>query len=498
MKIKLRKYLLLFSLGMSAIACKDNWADHVGDAGEQQTLYDVVYSNPEYSEFADLLGKSGYGESLKASKNYTLILPTNEAIEEARLKYDMNDTSVVKSFVGYHLINSAYSVNDGIDTVRALNFRNKYVEFTHGEFDGVVPLSQNHIASNGIYHVVGQAIEPLQNIFTLATTTYVDLAQIKAVMSFDTAYTPEVDGEPLLDQDGQEVISYRTSPQWNSEVKRNMTREDRKFTYFIVDDENYETEYTKLRPFYKTSYEEGNTHRPDSTTTFFAKKAVLRDFIVVGEMTNDSLNNELISIAGTKFRVNPADVIERHKTSNGAVYRVKHIDYAIENQIKEVMVLGKEPRGYKESGKRGNTFLRDKRDNEGNLYQDIEIQGHNVTAFYVKFRAVNMNVTKYKVYGRAIMGLAGDPVTAAFTQYVHFLDPTIESLNEADWYQKPVINAAGEDATRMTFEVLPLNHEEVYLGEVTQDEFGNQEMLVMADARGPIILEYLRFVPIIQ
>jgi hypothetical protein len=50
----------------------------------------------------------------------------------------------------------------------------------------------------------------------------------------------------------------------------------------------------------------------------------------------------------------------------------------------------------------------------------------------------------------------------------------------------------------MAFEVLPLNHDEVYLGEVTQDQYGNMPLLVMCNATGPIILEYLRFVPIIQ
>jgi hypothetical protein len=61
-----------------------------------------------------------------------------------------------------------------------------------------------------------------------------------------------------------------------------------------------------------------------------------------------------------------------------------------------------------------------------------------------------------------------------------------------------VVNKLGSNDTRMAFEVLPLNHDEVYLGEVTQDQYGNMPLLVMCNATGPIILEYLRFVPIIQ
>jgi hypothetical protein len=162
-------------------------------------------------------------------------------------------------------------------------------------------------------------------------------------------------------------------------------------------------------------------------------------------------------------------------------------------------VLGTNPIGFKQADKRANTFYREKRDNNGNIYNDIEIYGHGVTSFYAKYRAVGMNVTKYKVYGRAIMGLAGDPQIATFTQYVQFFDPALATVaNEPDQYKRAVVNKLGSNDTRMAFEVLPLNHDEVYLGEVTQDQYGNMPLLVMCNATGPIILEYLRFVPIIQ
>src|SRR5690606_35439906 len=112
-------------------------------------------------------------------------------------------------------------------------------------------------------------------------------------------------------------------------------------------------------------------------------------------------------------------------------------------------------------------------------------------------RANDVNVVKYKVYGRAIMGLAGDPQVTTFTQYVHFFDPTLITTIEADRYKRPVVNNLDVNDTRMTFTVEPLNHGEVYLGEVTQNEFGKLPLLVMSNGTGPIILEYLRFVPIL-
>jgi hypothetical protein len=95
------------------------------------------------------------------------------------------------------------------------------------------------------------------------------------------------------------------------------------------------------------------------------------------------------------------------------------------------------------------------------------------------------------------MGLIGDPQVTIFTQYVHFFDPTLSAVNEPDLYKRPVVNNIDVNDTRMIFTVEPLRHDEVYLGEVTQDEFGRLPLLVMSEGTGPIILEYLRFVPIL-
>lgn len=487
MKILSSNYIIGLLLCLGVSSCSDKWADHIGSSDAQQSLYEVVNDNAQFSAFADLLERSGYGEDLKASKNYTLIIPTNEAVEAVRSNYDnFNDSTVLRSFVGYHIINSIYSVNEATDTVKAKNFRNKYVEFTRGAFDEVVPTSQNLTAGNGIYHVVPAALKPLQSVFDFVMINFSELEQVKAVSSFDTVITVNADGTRIL----------RINSLWFTQTRQHMTREDKKITYFVLDDEYYSEEYNKLRPYHSTSYAEDGV-RPDSTTTFFTKRALLSDLIVEGELGAEDLDAELLAVSGTKFRVDAADVISTHKTSNGRVYRVKKLNVALADQIKEIKVLGIQPVGFKQNDKAGNTYYRNKRDLNGELYDDIQIYDHKVTAFYAKYRANNLNVVKYKVYGRAIMGLAGDPQVTAFTQYVHFFDPTLVSANEVDLYKRPVVNNQDVNDTRMTFTVEPRNHDEVYLGEVIQDEFGRLPLLVMSNGTGPIILEYLRFVPIL-
>lgn len=454
------------------VACSKKWEDHIGSADSEsnKTLYEVIGEKPEFASFFSLVKKSGYSEDLKSSKNFTVLVPTNEAIESAQSLYDFNDTTVVRSFVGYHILNSVYDVNDGNDTIRVRNLRNKYVEFTHSAFDGVAAQEKNNVAGNGLYHVIGTALKPLQNIYTLVNSVFTGTEQVNRLMQYDSSFYAA----------------------WYNDVKKPLITENSKYTFFVVDDEYFDQEYDLIAPYYYTHYDSTIS---DSTTKYYASKALMRDFIVSGDVNLEAATTDLVSLSNTKFTVNPDDVISKTKTSNGMVYRVKKLNYQLSDRIKEIKILGSRPIGYKQSDKRGNTYFRTKRDTLGNIYEDIEIYGHGVTSFYAKYRASNANTVKYKVYGRAISGLPGDPQTAAFTQYVYYFNPLAVSANEPDLYRKSVINSTGATDTRMTFVVAPLFHDEVYLGEYTQDEFGYLPLLVMSNGTGPIILEYLRFVP---
>lgn len=479
MNILSRTYLAaVILLCIGYCSCSQKWDDHIGLAGPelQRTLYDVIGTNSDYSAFLDLLNKSGYADELKSSKNFTVIVPTNQAIDQVKTSYDFNDTSVIRSFVGYHIINSVYNVNESTDTLRVRNLRNKYVEFTQGTFDGVQAQQKNLVAANGLYHVVATPLKPLLNVYNLTALNFAGTAQISSVALFDTAIYSN----------------------WISEVRTHMTTERSKITYFVVDDDYFNAEYNALRPYYYTHYNETVNVPPDSTTAFFTKKALLRDFIVQGEVNLGSIPTELVSVSGTRFTVNPADIIARYKASNGTVYRVRKLSAGLTDRIKEIKVPGTSPVGYRQNDKRGNTYFRNKRDTLGNLYNDMEIHGHGVTSFYAKYRVPAANSVRYKVYGRGILGLAGDPQTTAFTQNIYFFNPAAVSDAEVNLYNKPVFNSTGVSATFMPWPVAMLNHDEVYLGEVVQDEFGALPFLVMCVGTGPIIIEYLRFVPVIQ
>ncbi len=61
-----------------------------------QNVLDVVNSMEETSEFAGLLQQSGYGKILKQKGPYTILAPSNEAIQNADSKLKKNPKQLMK------------------------------------------------------------------------------------------------------------------------------------------------------------------------------------------------------------------------------------------------------------------------------------------------------------------------------------------------------------------------------------------------------------------
>ncbi|RRN77203.1 hypothetical protein EIM50_20810, partial [Pseudoxanthomonas sp. SGD-10] len=396
--------LFLAVLGLAS--CQDKWAEHneLKDPQLQKTLYDVISEDGQFSKFHDLLKNTGLDKELKASKNYTLILPTNTAVEQASQVMDFNNAEVVSNYVSYHILNSAYTLRPQSDTLRVKSIYTKYVNFLDGKINGVTPVLANNVVANGIYHIISQPILPKENIYEFMTNSYRNSKQGQAISAFDTVY---VENDSLI---------YKSSPAWVSEVKRYMTNERQQFTYFILEDNYFDEQYNTLSPYYSTDYDQ-NGPRPDSTTVFFTQKAMLADLIVPGYYTLDNLSDSLESVSGLKFKVDASKIVETFELSNAVVYKVSSLPVQLKDQIREFKILGNLPSGFRQNDKSGNIYYRNKIDNSGNLYNDIQVFGHGVSQFYIKYNRRATPSVKYKVYGRGIIGLQGDPQNGVAAPY---------------------------------------------------------------------------------
>lgn len=108
-----------------------------------ETVYEVVNASEETSDFAELLDKSGYAKILKKQGPYTVLAPSNEAIEASNTSMDKlsENPGQIKSVVQGHL----YQGEVPSEKVESQM--------------GVTVEKSDESASNGVVHVVDQIVQ---------------------------------------------------------------------------------------------------------------------------------------------------------------------------------------------------------------------------------------------------------------------------------------------------------------------------------------------------
>jgi hypothetical protein len=195
----------------------------------------------------------------------------------------------------------------------------------------------------------------------------------------------------------------------------------------------------------------------------------------------------LVSKYGVPIPVNPANIIETQKMSNGIVYILSNLDVKTNDKFKTIYVQGESPNGFL-SNKSGNTFYR-LRTNPitGQQFWDLLISGHGTTGYYSYYDLPETPSITYQVYGLAQV----DFQTSGITQKIVAKDVTVPSL--------PVT------LTTLTHNVpLATNngavnasaYNEILLGNIVMTNYGTLEIQLTANnSTTPMVLDYLRLVP---
>ncbi len=150
-------------------SCTDEWNDHykvetLGDG----TLWDVINSDSELSNFAAVLKATGYNTALDGSQVFTVFAPTNDCFTEAerdaaiqsyneqkaRGVKDLRNT-VVKEFIQNHIALYNYSVSSATKDTTINMMNGKLVKFNGTSFAGNDFLSTNVATGNGVLFTIG-------------------------------------------------------------------------------------------------------------------------------------------------------------------------------------------------------------------------------------------------------------------------------------------------------------------------------------------------------
>ncbi|MBD0832186.1 fasciclin domain-containing protein [Aestuariibaculum sediminum] len=486
MKISINTYskAIIASLSLLAVvSCSDPWDDHAKSSDEnlKQNLGERLTSISETSEFGKLLTETGYDRILAGSKSYTVWAPNNAAIA-AVPSSELSDMQSKKRFVSNHIALTEFGSVSTQDTVTVEMLSTKYLEFINGSvMDGAPVVTADQYTSNGLYHIVGDALIPRENIWQ-----YIKGMNGSNAMS---TYLASLDEFNIYQSDSIAKVTAETFPGIyadslsNSYLKNvyNLNNEKNKYTFFLLEDDAYNTEVQKLEPYLTKS-------NADSTTTY-ASYFNTRDFAFHKSVAQENLPDTLVSRFGVKVPIDKSNIVEEVHLSNGVLYVMSALDVPLETRLLTQQIEGENPIGFSQGDKRGNTYYREKEDLDGMPFEDIMVQNHGEPLFSIFYSAQNLYSTTYKVYWRAI----NDIQSNTFQQRLRF---------------GGMINEMGDVVDEIAIldytDVPPNDYNEVYIGEFTLDEAGSLDLISLIAANSgsngvnTLTLDYIKLVPVIK
>lgn len=457
----------------------NKWKDHTAIASQDltQNLLQAVSANPELSKFREYVGLAGLDSVLQASKSFTVWAPNNAALQTID-PATVADKVKLKAFILNHISNQLYFTKDVVVPVRILMLSGKYNNFSTVKFDEAALISTNKFVSNGVLHTINAMVPPLQNIWDFIGATTAQYAQNAYVKGLNfNAFDPTqatidsisvVTGLPVY-HPGTGLVPRNL---FNDRVY-DMKREDKQYTYFVMQDANFVVEADSLKPYFATT----TTTATDSLTRWNVVKDLAYD---VPYQTALQFPQPLVSRSGISVPVNIANVVDVKRMSNGYVYIMSKIDVPTKSKFLPVTIEGEFPSGFLQNDKTGNISYRLRLNPvTGTNFNDILISGHAVTTFYSFYRVNEMPSVKYQVYAKA----TNDFQTGAFNQTINAWNTSLGALIGTLTHAVPLFTATGA-------------YNEVYVGDITNTRYGTIDWRITAVTTGPILLDYLRLVPV--
>ncbi|MGO4770742.1 fasciclin domain-containing protein [Flavobacterium sp. W22_SRS_FK3] len=487
LKLKYKK-LLFVILAIGFASCSSPWDDkeNTGDENLNVTLNEAISTTPETAEFGKLLSQTGYDKILAASKTYTVFVPTNEAMKAVSTTL-LNNPEALKKFVENHIALTSFSSVRNTDEERIQMLSDKYLTFKGSTTIGDATIvTADHYAANGVYHIINKAQAPKLNIWEYVNSQAGTSSMSNYLVSLTAFSIYKSDADAKLTS----TPGFLADSLSNSYLKNvyNLNNEKNSYTLFLMEDEGYDAEVIKMKPYLNKS-----TNDPDiDSTAIYSKYFTVRDMVFPKAYTKEELPDELTSRFGVKFDVDKTKIVgEPIVLSNGIVYIMKKVAVELEKRLVTTIIQGeKNNGGY--YGFRSRMLYRDKKEplsellTSGQLYNDLMVELPNLAKFTLFYRANDMFSTKYKIYWRAI----NDRTANLFEQQLAIGG----EIN---------LTATGFPVENITktfpMVIVPLNnYEEVEIGEFQYNTAGDSGLISLiggTKATSALTLDYLRFVP---
>jgi uncharacterized surface protein with fasciclin (FAS1) repeats len=204
--MKFRLGILLIGVIIIGVAsCTKEWDEHYNVYPEtvDQNVWDVIQSDPQFSNFVQVIKQAKMDTLFNSDIAYTIFAPTNDAI--SRFTGVQEFTNVILAYhVCQHFVN--VSSIQGKRQIQTLTEKFAFFERNGSEvtIDEIKVVAESPLYRNGKFFTMGEVIRPLPNLYEYfqftnpVLTNYIDLQ--------DTLILDKEKSKPLgFDEDGNTV-----------------------------------------------------------------------------------------------------------------------------------------------------------------------------------------------------------------------------------------------------------------------------------------------------
>ena len=495
--------LLLALIFLTAITSCKKWQDHTAITNQDLTkdLYTTIKEEPTLSRFAELITLAKLDSLLRSSKSFTVWAPSNNALNGLDPAI-VADTSKLRRFVMNHISYQLYFTRDAQTSKRIGMLNGKYNNFLNNKFEDATITTADRYVRNGVLHIIDKYIAVLPNLWEYINSTSTQYTQNNFIVALNyPSFDPSLAiVDSISSSTGQPVYH----PGSGIVIKNNFNekvfdtrKEAAQYTYFIIENPGFTLKDDSLKPYFKST----SVSITDSLDKWNIVKDVLLDVLYP---TVASLPPVLTSKFGTPIPIDPTSITGSTKVSNGMVYVLSLSGVTTASKFRQLVIQGENPSGF-QSDKTSNTNYRIRYNPvSGQNYADILVSGHGVTGYYSFYRLNEMPSMKYNVYAFAVNDFQSTNMVQSINP-VYFTAPATYTVLPCVSTQLPA------NTSQLSYAV-PLKsaagaYNEVFLGSFTSNLYGVLDLRLTSGSTanppvlgnsgtGPIVLDYLRIVPI--
>jgi Secreted and surface protein containing fasciclin-like repeats len=212
-KIKriLQDHVVIGLLLATLFSCNKRWDEYYVKPSfiENGSVYDLLTANPDYSQFASLVRKTGYDSLLKSHGSFTVFAVKNGAFTGIDT---VTNLVALKKIIGMHIVGSVL-YSDGMNGTHTLSESGKLLKFGNSQsaisVNGIIVNGLNSRALNGVLQEVNKVILPVSNLYDIIVATP-ELSLFKTYIDSSFKYVVDVDRNVKIGYDTANLPIYQT------------------------------------------------------------------------------------------------------------------------------------------------------------------------------------------------------------------------------------------------------------------------------------------------